>query len=183
MNATTKYLGGHSDILGGTLTFKNQSETSEFIRDYQKYGGAVPSPYDCWLLCRSLNTFAVRMPLHASNAQKLAEYLNQHSLVEKVLYPGLSSDPYHQIASNQMIGGYGGMLSILVKGQQKEALKVTQKLKLFKHATSLGGVESLIEHRNSVEGVHSHSPENLLRISVGLEYIDDLINDFEQALS
>lgn len=182
MHATTKYLGGHTDILGGALIFKEKSATYEFIRSYQKIGGAVPSPFDCWLLCRSLATFHVRMPVHAQNAQLLAEYLSEHPKIEQVLYPGLPSDPHHAVASKQMTGGFGGMLSIIVKGGQAEALKIAQSLKLFKHATSLGGVESLIEHRRSVEGVLSQSPDNLLRISVGLEAVSDLVDDFREAL-
>jgi cystathionine gamma-synthase len=183
MHSTTKYLGGHSDVLGGSLTFKEQGPLSEFIRTYQKTGGAVPSPFDCWLLCRSLATFAARMPIHANNAMQLARFLEQHPAVEKVMYPGLETDRFHAIANKQMKGGYGGMLSILIKGGQAEALQVCSKLKLFKHATSLGGVESLIEHRKSIEGPSSLSPENLLRISAGIEAIEDLIADFETALA
>ncbi len=178
MNATTKYLAGHSDILGGALTFKEKNNTSEFIKDFQRLGGAVPSPFDCWLLCRSISTFHARMPIHANNAMILAEYLTKHPKIEKVIYPGLSNNKYHEIAKNQMIGGFGGMMSVLVKGGQKEALNLVSKMKIFKHATSLGGVESLIEHRKSVEGIHSNSPENLLRISVGIEDVRDLIEDF-----
>jgi cystathionine gamma-synthase len=182
LHSTTKYLGGHSDILGGALIFKETDARYEFIRVFQKTGGAVPSPFDCWLLCRSLATFMARMPIHAKSAMKLATYLHKHPAIETVLYPGLPSDPQHEIAKKQMIGGFGGMLSILVKGGQEAALKVCANLKIFCHATSLGGVESLIEHRRSVEGVDSPSPENLLRISVGIEDVDDLIADFEQAL-
>lgn len=121
------------------------------------------------------------MPVHAQNALKLATFLENHSAVEQVNYPGLASNKYHEIAKKQMQNGFGGMLSILVKGNQADAMKIASKLKLFKHATSLGGVESLVEHRRSVEGIHSTSAENLLRISVGIENIDDLIADFEQA--
>lgn len=183
MHSTTKYLGGHSDILGGALIFKEQTETSEFIRAYQKVGGAVPAPFDCWLLCRSLSTFHARMPIHARNAQALAEYLSTHSGIEEVLYPGLAGNLYHQVAVKQMKNGFGGMLSILVKGGQSAAIQLTQRLQLFKHATSLGGVESLIEHRQSIEGELSQSPDNLLRISVGIEDISDLLQDFKQALA
>ncbi len=183
LHSTTKYLGGHSDILGGALIFKAEDQRYEFIRAYQKYGGAVPSPFDCWLLCRSLTTFAARMPIHAANAGKLAEYLETESKVEKVLYPGLSSHPQHEIARKQMKDGYGGMVSILIKGGMQKALQLCGELKLFTHATSLGGVESLIEHRKSIEGVTSATPENLLRISVGIEGVQDLIEDFKQALS
>ena len=113
---------------------------------------------------------------------KLATFLEAQSQIEKVNYPGLKSNEHHKVAKKQMANGYGGMMSILVKGEQKEAMELASKLNIFKHATSLGGVESLIEHRYSVEGIHSTSPENLLRISVGIENIDDLIADFEQAL-
>jgi len=188
MHSTTKYFGGHSDILGGCVIFPPniQHEMNTKIRTFQSVGGAVPSPFDCWLLNRSLSTYAVRMPVHAQNAMKLATFLENHPQIEKVNYPGLKSNEYHRIAKKQMIGAdgvpsFGGMMSILVKGGQKEALALASKLQIFKHATSLGGVESLIEHRYSVEGVHSKSPENLLRISVGIENISDLIADFENA--
>jgi cystathionine gamma-synthase len=182
LHSTTKYLGGHSDILGGALIFKADNELVTWMRDYQKIGGAVPSPFDCWLLCRSLATFEARMPIHANNAMQLAIFLNQHPGIEAVLYPGLVSDPYHVVAARQMKGGFGGMLSILVKGGQEAALRLCSRLKIVRHATSLGGVESLIEHRNSIEGPDSPSPVNLLRISVGIEHISDLIQDFKQAL-
>ncbi|MCU0443999.1 MAG: PLP-dependent aspartate aminotransferase family protein [Microscillaceae bacterium] len=182
-HSTTKYLGGHSDILGGALVFKEKTELSELVRLYQKTGGAVPSPFDCWLLSRSLATFHARMPIHARNAMQLAEFLQSHPQIEQVLYPGLPQNPYHEVAKKQMLGGFGGMLSILVKGGQAEALKIATNLKIFKHATSLGGVESLIEHRKSIEGALSPSPENLLRVSVGIEHIDDLLEDFAQALA
>jgi cystathionine gamma-synthase len=211
IHSTTKYFGGHSDILGGVVILptappapdggafsnsplvKNDSE-NEFlarplgaaIRTYQTVGGAVPSPFDCWLLNRSLSTYAIRMAVHGKNAMKLATFLEKQPQIEKVNYPGLPSNEYHEIAKKQMtdadgIPSFGGMMSILVKGGEKEALDLTAKLKIFKHATSLGGVESLIEHRYSVEGIHSKSPKNLLRISVGIEHISDLIADFEQA--
>jgi cystathionine gamma-synthase len=181
-HSTTKYLGGHSDILGGALIFRENTETTQFIRQYQKIGGAVPSPFDCWLLCRSLATFHARMAVHSQNATLLADYLYQHPKIDEVLFPGLPHNAYHSLAQKQMSGGFGAMMSVLVKGGQTEALQMTSKLRIFKHATSLGGVESLIEHRKSIEGTHSQSPENLLRISVGIEHIDDLIQDFEQAL-
>ncbi len=182
LHSTTKYLGGHSDILGGALIFKEQNERTEFIKKVQQYSGAVPSPFDCWLLCRSLTTFTARMPIHSSNAFKLAKYLEKEKKIDKVLYPGLPSHPQHTIAKKQMKGGYGGMLSIWVKGGQEPALKLCSLLKLFTHATSLGGVESLIEHRVSIESSDSKTPDNLLRISVGIEDINDLIADFKQAL-
>ncbi len=182
LHSTTKYLGGHSDILGGALIFKEENKRSEFIRTFQKVGGAVPSPFDCWLLCRSLATFSARMPIHADNAMQLATFLSQHPAIEAVMYPGLPSNPQYEIAKKQMTNGFGGMLSILVKGGQVAALTLCSRLKLFAHATSLGGVESLIEHRRSIEGVDSPSPDHLLRISVGIEAAEDLIADFAQAL-
>lgn len=182
LHSTTKYLGGHSDILGGALIFKETNQRYEFIRNCQKYGGAVPSPYDCWLLCRSLSTFSARMPIHSANAMQLAQYLETHPKIEKVLYPGLPSHPQHAVAKKQMKNGYSGMLSILVKGGRAEALQLASHLQLFAHATSLGGVESLVEHRKSVEGDTSPTTENLLRVSVGIEDAKDLIADFEQAL-
>ena len=183
LHSTTKYLGGHSDILGGALIFKETNERYERIRAFQKLGGAVPSPYDCWLLCRSLATFAARMPIHSANAMQLAQYLEAHPKIERVLYPGLASHPQHTVAAKQMQKGYGGMLSVLVKGDRAAALQLAGELKLFTHATSLGGVESLIEHRKSIEGDASPTADNLLRISVGIEDIQDLIGDFKQALA
>lgn len=183
LHSTTKYLGGHSDVLGGALIFGKEDERYEFIRTFQKVGGAVPSPFDCWLLCRSLMTFAVRMPIHADNAMRLARFLATHPMMEAVFYPGLENNPQHEIAKRQMIGGFGGMLSVLVRGGQQNALKLCGALRLFTHATSLGGVESLIEHRRSIEGEESPTPANLLRISVGIEDADDLIHDMRQALA
>jgi cystathionine gamma-synthase len=162
--------------------FNEKNEQYQLIKDIQRLGGAVPSPHDCWMLCRSLSTFTARMPIHANNALQLATYLEQHPLVEKVCYPGLPSHPQHAIAKKQMTGGYGGMMAVLIKGDRERALSVAGNLKYFKHATSLGGVESLVEHRKSIEGADSKTPDNLLRISVGIEHVDDLIKDWEQAL-
>jgi cystathionine gamma-synthase len=135
------------------------------------------------MLCRSLSTFAARMPIHAGNAMQLAKYLEEHPAIESVFYPGLTSHPQHDVALKQMKTGFGGMISILIKGNQQNALNVAGKLKYFKHATSLGSVESLVEHRKSIEGANSKTPDNLLRISVGIEHINDLIEDWKQALS
>jgi len=181
LHSTTKYLGGHSDLLGGVLICKELNPLTEKLRTIQKLGGAVPSAFDCWLLCRSLTTFIARMEIHSKNGLALASWLEGRKEIEKVYYPGLPSHPQHSIAVKQMHNGFSGMLSILVKGNQESALQLAAKLQLFKHATSLGGVESLIEHRKSVEGPSSATPENLLRISVGIEHINDLISDFEQA--
>lgn len=182
LHSTTKYLGGHSDILGGALVFAQTDARYEWMRNAQQLGGAVPSPFECWLLNRSLATFAVRMPVHNANAVALANYLQQHPAVEQVLYPGLANHPGHTIAAQQMQNGFGGMLSVLLKGNRDTALRVAGALQYFAHATSLGGVESLVEHRKSVEGPDAPTPENLLRISVGIEATTDLIGDWEQAL-
>jgi cystathionine gamma-synthase len=182
MHSTTKYIGGHSDVLGGALTFAQKDEFWEKIKNIQETGGAVPSPFDCFLLLRSIKTLAYRIKGHCENAEKLADYLDQHPKVETVYYPGLSSHPQHEIAKKQM-KGFGGMLSILTKGGAEQAKKVVNKVNIFSQATSLGGVESLIEHRASVEGPDTKTPQNLIRISVGLEHIDDLIADLEQALA
>lgn len=181
MHSTTKYIGGHSDVLGGSLTTAHQNDFWEKIKNIQQIGGAVPSPFDCFLLLRSLKTLACRVKVHCENAMKLAQYLQNHSKVETVFYPGLASHPQHEIAKKQM-KDFGGMLSVLIKGDVANAKKVVNTVKIFAQATSLGGVESLIEHRASVEGPDTKTPQNLLRVSVGLEHIDDLIADFEQAL-
>jgi cystathionine gamma-synthase len=181
MHSTTKYIGGHSDVLGGSLTTANQNELWDRIRNVQQTGGAVPSPFDCFLLLRSIKTLAYRIKGHCENAMKLAEYLEAHPKIEAVFYPGLKSHAQHEIAKKQM-KNFGGMLSILVKGDAIAARKVVNSVKIFAQATSLGGVESLIEHRASVEGPDTKTPQNLIRVSVGLEHIDDLIADFEQAL-
>jgi len=149
----------------------------------QGTGGGVPSPFDCWLLNRSLATYPLRMPVHSSNAFTLAQFLDQQAAIERVYYPGLATHPNHEIAKAQMRGGFGGMLSIEVKGGKEKAVQLAENLHIFTHATSLGGVESLIEHRRTAEGLNPRSPENLLRVSVGIEFIGDLVADFEQALA
>ncbi|WEK21111.1 MAG: aminotransferase class I/II-fold pyridoxal phosphate-dependent enzyme [Candidatus Pedobacter colombiensis] len=182
MHSSTKYIGGHSDVLGGLLVTAEQNEFWEKIRNIQQIGGAVPSPFDCFLLIRSIKTLSYRMRGHCENGMALALYLENHPAVETVYYPGLPAHPGHEVAKKQM-SGFGGMLSILVKGGAVEARRVVNQVKLFAQATSLGGVESLIEHRASVEGPDTKTPQNLIRISAGLEHINDLIADFEQALA
>lgn len=181
MHSTTKYIGGHSDVLGGALITARKNEFWETIKNLQQLGGAVPSPFDCYLLTRSLKTLAYRMRGHCENGRQLASFLNNHAKVEAVFYPGLESHPQHDIAKKQM-KDFGGMLSFLIKGDGNDARMVVNKVHLFSQATSLGGVESLIEHRASVEGPGTTSPATLIRVSVGLEHIDDLIADLEQAL-
>lgn len=181
MHSTTKYLGGHSDLLGGCLVVREEDEVFGRLKTIQALSGAVPSPFDCWLLLRSLPTLPYRVRAHTENAGKVAEFLSQHPRVDVTHYPGLETHPGHQIAAKQM-RGFGGMLSFEVMGGKEEAMAVAARVKLFTRATSLGGVESLIEHRASVEGPETVTPENLLRVSVGLEHPDDLIADLEQAL-
>lgn len=182
MHSCTKYFGGHSDLMGGALITKEKTDWWKKIRQVQEMGGAIPSPLDCYMLARSMKTLPYRIRGHVHNAQLLAEFLEQHQKVERVMYPGLVSHPQHDLAKEQMLS-FGGMLSFCVNGGQQEADKVINKLSLFARATSLGGVESLIEHRALVEGPDTKTPFNLLRVSVGLEHIDDLIADMEQALS
>lgn len=182
MHSTTKYLGGHSDLLGGALIARADDEFVERLRLVQRVGGAVPSPFDCWLLMRGIRTLPWRMRAHCANAKAVAEYLEGHAAIEAVHYPGLASHAGHAIAAKQM-SDFGGMMSIQVRGGEKEALGLTTRLKLFTRATSLGGTESLIEHRASVEGAVTMAPPNLLRVSIGLEHPDDLIDDLAQALA
>jgi len=181
MHSSTKYIGGHSDVLGGILVTAAKTDFWEKIRNIQQVGGAVPSPFDCFLLLRSIKTLPYRMKGHAENGMALAKYLESNPQIHAVYYPGLPSHPQHEIAKKQM-RGFSGMLSILVKGDAANARRVVNTVKLFTQATSLGGVESLIEHRASVEGPDTKTPQNLIRISVGLEHIDDLIADLKQAL-
>ena len=182
IHSSTKYFGGHSDVIGGCVIVRESNEASKKIREYQTIGGAVPSPFDCWLLDRSIATLPIRMNAQTKNASVIADFLNVHPKIERVYYPGLTSHDNHEVAKKQMKGIYGGMLSVLVKGGRKEAMDFANHLSIFKHATSLGGVESLIEHRMSVEGDHPKSPDNLLRLSIGIEHIDDLLNDIKKAL-
>lgn len=182
MHSTTKYLGGHSDVLGGALIARENNSFWKKIRSIQELVGAVPSPFDCFLTVRGIKTFPCRMRVHAANAEKIAVYLENHPEIERVFYPGLLSHPQHEIAKKQM-HGWGGMLSFLVKGGAKEALQVINKVQLFTQATSLGGVESLIEHRASIEGPETKTPQNLIRVSVGIENVDDLLADLEYALT
>lgn len=182
MHSSTKYFGGHSDILGGILVSKLKNEFWKKILTVQKVGGAVPAAMDCYLLCRSLRTLAYRMKGHAAHAMILAEYLYSHPKVDRVHYPGLKSHPGHEIAASQMTG-FGGVVSFEVNGGAKEADLLISKLKLFVNATSLGGVESIIERRAAVEGPDTTTPPNLIRVSVGLEHTDDLLEDLDQAFA
>jgi cystathionine gamma-synthase len=181
LHSVSKYLSGHSDVIGGALVFRESGPLLDKCRSIQHEAGAVASPFECWLTLRGLQTFPYRVRAQSESAQKIAEFLARHSKIQVVHYPGLSSHAGHKIAASQM-SGFGGMLSIQVQGGQSEAFKVCAGVKIFTHATSLGGPHSLIEHRASVEGSATRSPANLLRLSIGLEHPDDLIEDLEQAL-
>jgi cystathionine gamma-synthase len=183
MHSTTKYLGGHSDILGGAIIAREKSELFQSIHRIQGAAGAVPSPFECWLLLRGIRTLALRVKTQNANAQQIAEFLAAHPKVESVLYAGLKSHPGHDIAARQMRNGFGGLMSFLVKGDDKSALSMTAHLKLITRATSLGAVETTIDHRYSVEPPGTPTPKNLLRLSVGIEHVDDLIADLDQALA
>ncbi len=181
MHATTKYLGGHSDVLGGALVHKRSDELFQRVNSIQMTGGAVPSPFDCWLTMRGIRTLPLRVQAQSASALLLAEFLAGHPRVEAVHYPGLPSHAAHDIAVRQM-SAFGGMLSVQVGLDRVESIRIASALQLFTQATSLGGTESLVEHRASVEGPGTRAPENLLRVSVGLEHIEDLKADFAQAL-
>lgn len=179
VHSTTKYLGGHSDLLGGAVIAKTESAMAQRIRQIQATGGAVPAPFDCWLLLRGIQSLPYRMRGHCDNARKLATWLSQHPQVSTVHYPGLADHSGHAIAQKQMTN-FGGMLSVQIRAGKAQAIALLPHLKLFHRATSLGGVESLIEHRATTEGPDTTTPDDLLRISVGLEHVDDLMADLAQ---
>jgi cystathionine gamma-synthase len=183
MHSGTKYLNGHSDIVAGTLTTAKADEYWERIKAVRSNVGAILGTFEAWLLQRGMRTLHLRVERASQSAQKIAEHFASHPHVAEVLYPGLPSFPGHALAARQMVGGFGGMLSIRAKGGEAAAVTVAAETRLWKRATSLGGVESLIEHRRSVEGPTSPVPVDLLRLSVGIEHADDLIADMEQALA
>ena len=181
-HSATKYLNGHSDISAGALSFNQQSSMYENLFTIRKLHGTVLNSQDAFLLIRGLRTLFLRVEKNSQNAMLLAKHFNNHEFIEKVLYPGLETHPNHQIAKHQTNGQFGGMLSVIVKGSQTDAINVVRNCKVFYPATSLGGVESLIEHRKTVSGDDFPVHENLIRISAGIEDPVDLINDLEQAL-
>jgi cystathionine gamma-synthase len=186
LHSTTKYLGGHSDVIGGALVL-NRKELAEKVKFHQNAMGAIAGPFDSWLVIRGIKTLGVRMDRHSSNAKAIAEFLSEHKNVTEVFWPGLKSHPQHEIAKRQM-KDFGGMVSFRVKGGEKQALEVCNKTKIFTLAESLGGVESLIEHPGkmthaSAAGSPLEVPADLVRLSVGIETLDDLLRDLEQALS
>ena len=189
MHAATKYLNGHSDVIAGTLTTREDSPLWQRIRTVRAQIGGIAGPLEAWLLTRGMRTLFPRVRAACASAQVIAEHFSRHERIEEVLYPGLPHFAGHAIAERQMQGGFGGMLSICVRGAgngagagEKAAIATAAHVNVWKRATSLGGVESLIEHRSSIEGAGTPAPPNLLRLSVGIEDTGDLITDIERAL-
>jgi cystathionine gamma-synthase len=182
-HSATKYLNGHSDVTAGVLTAREASPRWEALKQAQVGLGATLGSFEAYLLTRGLRTLFLRVEQASRNALALARHFEKHPRLEAVLYPGLESHPQHRIAKKQMTGGFGGMLSLLVKGDEAQTRGVAGRLKVFTPATSLGGVESLAEHRKSVEGPNSIVAANLIRFSIGIEDVADLIADLEQALA
>jgi cystathionine gamma-synthase len=186
VHSTTKYFGGHSDVTGGAVVVREAGPAHERIRAFQQQGGGVPSPFDCWLIRRSLATLPLRVRRQAANAQAVAEALLGEANVAKVYYPGLAQHPNHALAARQM-SGFGAIVSIGVRGGEDSAMRVAARTRLFTRATSLGGVESLIEHparmtHASTADAPFAAPPELVRLSVGIEAVDDLVADLEAAL-
>jgi cystathionine gamma-synthase len=182
MHSATKYLNGHSDVIAGALATARADERWQAIRSVRTRIGAILGPFEAWLLLRGLRTLELRVKAQSETAMRLATALARHPDVAQVLYPGLEQHPGHEIATRQMSGGYGGMLSIRARGGEPHAVATAARVALWKRATSLGGVESLIEHRASAEGPGTFCPPDLLRLSVGIEDPDDLYADLDQAL-
>ena len=183
MHAATKYLNGHSDVVAGALATSRDDEFWQRIRTVRAQVGGILGPFEAWLLVRGMRTLFPRVRTACASAQRIAEHFAHHPRVEAVLYPGLPDFPGHAVAARQMSGGFGGMLSIRTKGGEAGAIATAANVALWKRATSFGGVESLIEHRASVEGAGTQAPPDLLRLSVGIEAAEDLIADLEQALA
>jgi cystathionine gamma-synthase len=182
MHSTTKYFGGHSDVMGGALVFARDDELADRVAHRRHVTGGILAPFSAWLILRGCRSLPARMAWHCRNARAIAEFLARQAAVEIVHYPGLSTHPGHEIAARQM-RDFGAMLSFRVRGGREPTLRVAGALRLIHNATSLGGCETLIEHRASVEGPHPVSPQNLLRVSVGLEHVDDLLEDLARALA
>lgn len=181
-HSVTKFLNGHSDVLAGALVVGKGSPRWDEIKQLRTKVGAPLAPFECWLLLRGLRTLFVRYRQQCANALAIARHFSSHPKVEAVLYPGLASHPGHDIAKRQMLDGYGGMMSFLLKGSFDQAKMFCTRLNVVVPATSLGGVESLAEHRKSVEGPTSPVPDNLVRFSIGIENVNDLMSDISQAL-
>lgn len=182
MHSATKYLNGHSDVIAGALVTARDDEFWQRLIKQRSQGGAVLGPFEAALLLRGMRTLAIRVRECSANAQRLAEHLDAHPAIEEVLYPGLPGFAGHEVARKQMRNGFGGMLSVRIKGGAAAAIQVAATLKVWKRATSLGGVESLVEHRASIEGEGTPVPDDLLRLSVGIEAVSDLLADFDAAL-
>ncbi len=182
LHSVTKYIGGHSDLLLGAVIAGEDNDMLKNLRTWQHAKGAVPSSFDCWLALRGVQSLSARVMMQCSSAKIIAEFLEAHEKIEAVYYPGLKSHSGHEIAAKQM-SGFGGLLSFKVKGSDKDALKVANTVEIITQATSLGGTHTYIEHRASVEKEMTMAPDNLLRLSVGLENPEDLKEDLEQALS
>lgn len=182
IHSGTKYLGGHSDVLSGFAVVREDRKVLDHLQAWQRMAGAGLAPFDCWLLRRSIATLALRVRTQCAGALQVAQFLAHHPAVGEVFYPGLPQHPGHAIAVAQMPGGFGAVLSVCVAGGQQAALDAAARTHLFTRATSLGSVESLIEHRASIEGPQSRTPTNLLRLSIGIEEPEDLIADLTQAL-
>ncbi len=183
MHSATKYLNGHSDVMGGALVAARDDDFWQRIRRMRRNSGAIMGPFEAWLLLRGMRTLFVRVERCSRSALALARHFQHHDKSLAVHYPGLQSDPGHAVSAKQMEGGFGGMLSLRLSGGEAAAVATAARVKVFKRATSLGGVESLIEHRASIEGPGTPVPPDLLRLSVGIEDADDLIGDLEQALA
>ncbi len=181
LHSVTKYFGGHSDVQGGVLIFRRRDETFEKAAHVRHILGAVLAPFNAWLVLRGLRSLAVRVAAHSAHALAVARALDSHPAVSRVNYPGLPSHPGHAIAARQM-SGFGGMMSFHVRAGREAAIAAVGRARLFVRATSLGAVESLIEHRATSEGPGSTTPQDLIRLSIGLEHPDDLIADLDQAL-
>jgi cystathionine gamma-synthase len=182
MHSATKYLNGHSDVIAGALAAARDDALWQRIRQVRAAGGAVPGPFEAWLLARGMRTLHLRVEAACANAMAIARRLESHPRLSHVLYPGLARHPGHAIAARQMRGGFGAMMSLRVKGGEAAAKAFAAKLRVFKRATSLGSVESLAEHRASVEGPNTTCPPDLVRLSIGIEDLEDLASDLEQAL-
>jgi cystathionine gamma-synthase len=182
VHSATKYLNGHGDVVAGAVVTAVEDQFWEQVRKVRAEAGAIAGAFEAWLLQRGMRTLFLRVARASDSALKIAQHFEGHENIRAVLYPGLPSHPGHQIARRQMHGGFGGMLSLRIRGGAEGALTVAKKCGVFTRATSLGGVESLIEHRYTIEGKRSPIPKDLLRLSVGIESVDDLIGDLEQAL-
>jgi cystathionine gamma-synthase len=181
-HSATKYLNGHGDVVAGALVSAKEDDFWQRIKDHRVFGGAVLGPFEAWLLLRGLRTLYLRVHHSSDSALRIARHFEAHPKLAAVLYPGLDSHPGHAIAKAQMSGGFSGMLSLRVEGGAETALQAAKACRVFTRATSLGGVESLVEHRATIEGPDSPVPADLLRLSIGIEHLDDLIADLEQAL-